>query len=62
MVTCVYVDRNCPVEDKRYMLYPYFGGDETAPHDIKIQIKKMITYRSQMVSFLNNACNNKQGT
>ena len=22
-----------------YMLYPYFGGDETAPHDIKIYIK-----------------------
>jgi len=37
---CVYVNRNCPVEDKKYMLYPYFGGDETAPHDIKIQIKK----------------------
>lgn len=23
-----------------YMLYPYFGGDETAPHDIKILIKQ----------------------
>ncbi|MEO9967842.1 MAG: hypothetical protein ABJF11_18765 [Reichenbachiella sp.] len=22
-----------------YMLYPYFGGDETAPHDISIQIR-----------------------
>ncbi|MEO9804898.1 MAG: hypothetical protein ABJF04_16700 [Reichenbachiella sp.] len=25
-----------------YMLYPYFGGDETAPHDISIQIR--LTY------------------
>lgn len=24
-----------------YKLYPYFGGDETAPHDIKIWIKEM---------------------
>lgn len=24
-----------------YMLYPYFGGDETAPHDIKIWIKNL---------------------
>ena len=22
-----------------YMLYPYFGGDETAPHDIRIRIR-----------------------
>jgi hypothetical protein len=26
---------------KGYMLYPYFGGDETAPHDIKISIKNL---------------------
>ncbi len=24
-----------------YQLYPYFGGDEVAPHDIKIQIKNL---------------------
>jgi hypothetical protein len=24
-----------------YQLYPYFGGDETAPHDIKIKIKEL---------------------
>lgn len=24
---------------KNYYLYPYFGGDETAPHDITIKIK-----------------------
>jgi hypothetical protein len=38
---CVYVDRNCPEHKKNYMLYPYFGGDETAPHDIKIKIKNI---------------------
>ncbi len=26
---------------KGYRLYPYFGGDETAPHDITIQIKNL---------------------
>ena len=26
---------------KGYLLYPYFGGDETAPHDIKIAIKNL---------------------
>jgi len=24
-----------------YQLYPYFGGDETAPHDIFIWIEKL---------------------
>jgi len=24
-----------------YQLYPYFGGDETAPHDIRIRIKDL---------------------
>ena len=24
-----------------YKLYPYFGGDETAPHDIRIRIKEL---------------------
>lgn len=26
---------------KGYKLYPYFGGDETAPHEIKISIKEV---------------------
>lgn len=26
---------------KGYQLYPYFGGDELAPHDITIQIKEL---------------------
>jgi hypothetical protein len=26
---------------KGYMLYPYFGGDETAPHDVRIWIKNL---------------------
>jgi hypothetical protein len=36
---CVNVERTCPYEYKKYKLYPYFGGQETAPHDIKIRIK-----------------------
>ena len=36
---CVYIDRECSEHKKRYMLYPYFGGNETAPHDITIKIK-----------------------
>lgn len=31
---------NAPAFDG-YMLYPYFGGDETAPHDIKIHISNL---------------------
>jgi hypothetical protein len=27
---------------KGYRLYPYFGGDETAPHDISIWVKDLI--------------------
>jgi hypothetical protein len=38
--TYVYIPRNCPNEYRRYELYPYFGGNETAPHDIHIKIKK----------------------
>ncbi len=26
---------------KGYLLYPYFGGDEVAPHDINIWIKTL---------------------
>ncbi len=28
----------CPGSSFRYRLYPYFGGDETAPHPIRIRI------------------------
>ncbi len=37
--TCTVIPRMCDTEFKRYRLYPYFGGDETAPHDIAIRIK-----------------------
>lgn len=33
------IDRKCSGKNKKYYLYPYFGGDETAPHDINIKIK-----------------------
>ena len=26
-------------KSNNYYLWPYFGGDETAPHDIKIKVK-----------------------
>lgn len=37
----VYVStsRSCIHDYKKYKLYPYFGGEESAPHDIKIKIK-----------------------
>tara|TARA_B100000963_G_scaffold176268_4_gene153346 strand:- start:13694 stop:14227 length:534 start_codon:yes stop_codon:yes gene_type:complete len=35
------VPRPCSQDFKRYMLYPYFGGDETAPHRIEIKIKEL---------------------
>ena len=35
----VIVNRKCFGDHKRYYLYPYFGGDETAPHDITVRIK-----------------------
>ena len=37
---CTLTDRTCMKNYKRYYLYPYFGGDETAPHDITIRIKE----------------------
>ncbi|HSC55343.1 MAG TPA: hypothetical protein VLC98_17045 [Phnomibacter sp.] len=33
--------RYCAGDYIRYKLYPYFGGDETAPHTIKIDIKEL---------------------
>lgn len=38
----IIMDRGCSdnfSKNTRLKLYPYFGGDETAPHDIKILIK-----------------------
>jgi len=40
--TCVIIPRNCnKFNYTRYILWPYFGGDEAAPHDIKIKIKRL---------------------
>lgn len=36
-----YTTRPCSGDYKRYKLYPYFGGDEKAPHSINIKIKEM---------------------
>jgi len=36
---CVSIDRTCPYQYGHYQLYPYFGGQEKAPHTIKIKIK-----------------------
>ena len=38
----IFVPRNCVTNRRRYQLYPYFGGDETAPHNITIKIKKNV--------------------
>lgn len=35
------MSRNCTGSGDGYMLYPYFGGDETAPHDITITLNKL---------------------
>ena len=32
--------RACSKDYNKYKLYPYFGGDEVAPHDITIKIKE----------------------
>ncbi|WP_242928061.1 hypothetical protein [Pontibacter vulgaris] len=34
--------RACNGIGEGYQLYPYFGGDEVAPHDIKIKIKELL--------------------
>jgi hypothetical protein len=34
------VSRPCSEDYKRYKLFPYFGGDEKAPHNITIRIKE----------------------
>lgn len=35
----VYMDRYWIYSNRRYLLWPYFGGDEVAPHDIEIRVK-----------------------
>ncbi|MEJ8802263.1 hypothetical protein [Pontibacter sp. H249] len=40
--TKVVMPRSCNGTGDGYLLYPYFGGDETAPHTIKIAIKNLI--------------------
>lgn len=37
----VTLPRGCGGQGSGYMLYPYFGGDETAPHDITIKIRDL---------------------
>lgn len=37
----VQAPRGCSGSYTRYRLYPYFGGDETAPHDVKILIQNL---------------------
>ncbi|MCC9168312.1 hypothetical protein [Pontibacter harenae] len=37
----VTLPRHCSGTAAGYQLYPYFGGDEVAPHDITIRIKEL---------------------
>lgn len=37
----VTMGRGCNGQVSGYQLYPYFGGDETAPHNITITIKEL---------------------
>ncbi|MCX2739246.1 hypothetical protein [Pontibacter anaerobius] len=37
----VVLPRGCSGTGRGYRLYPYFGGDEVAPHDITIKIKNL---------------------
>ncbi len=37
----VEVAKNCNYNSIRYKLYPYFGGNETAPHEIRIWIEEL---------------------
>ncbi|MFD2244969.1 hypothetical protein [Pontibacter ruber] len=38
----VSLPRACTGKGEGYQLYPYFGGDEVAPHEIKIEIKELL--------------------
>jgi hypothetical protein len=35
------MERGCSKGGSKYHLFPFFGGDETAPHDIHIRIKEL---------------------
>ncbi|NDK54497.1 hypothetical protein GWO68_01075 [Pontibacter sp. BT213] len=37
----VELPRNCNGKGEGYQLYPYFGGDEVAPHDVTIAIREL---------------------
>lgn len=37
----VEVSKNCNYNGLRYKLYPYFGGDEVAPHEVRIWIEEL---------------------
>ncbi len=37
----VKMPRNCNGIGEGYQLYPYFGGDEVAPHDINIKVRDL---------------------
>ncbi|PKV75376.1 hypothetical protein [Pontibacter ramchanderi] len=37
----VRLPRSCATAGSHYQLYPYFGGDEKAPHDITIKIRDL---------------------
>jgi hypothetical protein len=37
----VLLPRHCTGKGEGYQLYPYFGGDEVAPHDITIAIREV---------------------
>ena len=37
----VEMPRGCTGNPVKYKLFPYFGGDEAAPHEIKIRIKEI---------------------
>lgn len=39
--TSVQLPRSCSAEASGYKLFPYFGGDEQSPHEIKIQIQDL---------------------
>lgn len=38
----VVLPRGCNGNTDSYKLYPYFGGDEVAPHDISIKIRELL--------------------
>jgi hypothetical protein len=37
----VSLPRHCSDDASGYKLYPYFGGDEAAPHEITIEIEDL---------------------